>query len=150
VSEIVQLKAPEQTIEVNKNWTDNFLHWHRDHLARYWSTSLTTVRGGAANRGAVDAWFNLLEETVQQYNIHPESLFNMDETCVAFGRLPTKSCHIGASGQCQQINLSDGNRETATMCTLISASGDFYPPTIIFKGSQLQGKADMKNPLDAL
>jgi len=111
---------------------------------------LTTVRGGAANRGAVDAWFSLLEETVQQYNIRPETLFNMDETCVAFGQLPTKSRHIGASGQRQQINLSDGNRETATMCTLISASGDFYPPTIIFKGSQLRGKADMKNPLDAL
>jgi len=34
VSEIVQLKAPEQTIEVNKNWTNNFLHQHCDHLAR--------------------------------------------------------------------------------------------------------------------
>jgi len=85
VSEIVQLKAPEWTIEVNKNWSDNFLHRHHDHLARYWLTSLTTVCGGAANRDTVDAWFNLLEEMVQQYNICPETLFNMDETSVAFG-----------------------------------------------------------------
>lgn len=131
-------------------WLQCFLHHHHDKIQCYWSTSLTTVRGGALNQGVVDDWFELLQATITSYDIEQDCIFSMDETCCFLDKTTHKSCHIGSAGQAQQMSLRNEVRETATLIPFISAAGRVFRPTVIFQAKILRGKDDWQNPLNAM
>lgn len=139
-NQILRSRKKDPDAEVSHSWLDRFMDRHSDQLSRYWSTTLTTVRGGALNQAAVDAWFNLLQEIITEYNISPDMIFAMDETCCFLDKNTHKTRHIGPAGIKQQMALHNENRETVTLIPIVSASGKVYPPTIIFKGAQLKDK----------
>ena len=110
---------------------------------------MTTVWRGALNQAVVDDWFELLNATTTNYGIEQDCIFSMDETCCFLDKCTSKTHHIGPANQLWQMALRNEARDTATMIPIISASGAVFPPTIIFKGMKLRGKADWKNPLRA-
>jgi len=111
---------------VGIHWLGRFLHRHHDKIQCYWSTTLTTVQGGALNQGIVDDWFELLQATITSYGIEPDCIFSMDETCCFLDKGTHKTRHIGSAGQAQQMALRDEVRETATLIPLISADGRVF------------------------
>ncbi|KIK84755.1 hypothetical protein PAXRUDRAFT_97235, partial [Paxillus rubicundulus Ve08.2h10] len=57
------------TSGVGVNWKDHFLNHHMNCLGTYWSSSLNTACGQAVNKHTHEAWFNLLMQTINKYNI---------------------------------------------------------------------------------
>ena len=141
----------DPTAEPGTNWVWKMLRRNWESLSMYWSTSLTTVRGGALNEQTVNHWFELLARLIKEYNLSdsPELIFAMDETSCFLDKCTRKTRHIAARGIQQQIALWNENRETATLIPIISADGTVYPPTVIFSGKQIRGKDDLPNPLNA-
>jgi len=146
---ILQARTGKPTLSVGKCWLNHFLHHHKDQLSQYWSTTLTTVRGGALNESNVDHWYKLLQETIDGYDIDPNLIFAMDETCCFLDKCMRKNHHIGAAGIQQQLALRNENRETCTLIPIICADGEVYGPLVIFKGKHLEGKDKWPNSLGA-
>jgi len=149
-NEILCQRLGNPKAAVGKRWLDHFLLRHHDQLRCYWSTSLTTVRGGALNEAVVDDWFELLDATITNYGIEEDCIFSMDETCCFLDKSRTKGRHIGPANQVRQMILRNEARETVTMIPLISANGAVFPPTIIFKGERLRKGDNWDNPLNAM
>jgi len=149
-NEILRARSGNPTATVGISWLGRFLHRHRDKVRCYWSTTLTTVRGGALNSNTVDHWFNLLQQTVTDYGIEQDCIFSMDETCCFLDKCTQKTRHIGSASAHQQLALRNEVRETATMIPIISASGMVFPPTVIFQGTLLRKKETWENPLNAM
>ena len=148
-NEILRMRSGNRDAKVGSCWLRRFLQRHHDKIRSYWSTSLTTVRGGALNPGVVDDWFELLQTTVTTCAIDQDCIFSMDETCCFLDKCTHKTRHIGAADALQQMALRNEVRETASMIPIISASGKVFPPTVIFQGALLRGKSAWENPLNA-
>jgi len=135
---------------VGIHWLDWFMDCHHDKLQCYWSTTLTTIQGGALNKSVVDDWIELLQKTVADYGIEQDCIFSMDETCCFLDKCTHKSWHIGSASQPQQMALRDEVRDTVTIIPIISAGGKVFPPTVIFKGQCLRDRDSLSNPLNAM
>ena len=148
-NEILRARTGDPSDRVSRSWLDRFLRRHNDDVRCYWSTTLTTVRGGALNAAIVDDWMTLLENTIKEYSIDEDCIFSMDETCCFLDKRTSKTRHIGSAKQVHQLALRNEVRDTATLIPIISASGNVFKPTIIFKGEVLRGRMGWSNPLDA-
>jgi len=149
-NEILRMRSGDPDVAVGQHWLDRFMDRHHDELRCYWSTTLTTVRGGALNEGVVDDWIELLRKTVTDYGIEADCIFSMDETCCFLDKSTHKTRHIGSSSQLQQMALRDEVRDTVTIIPIISAGGMVFPPTVIFKGQRLRDRDSLSNPLNAM
>ena len=125
-NEILIARSGNKDAQVGIRWLGRFLHCHHDRIRCFWSTTLTTVQGGALNQGIVDDWFELLQATVTSYGIEQDCIFSMDETCCFLDKSTHKSRHIGSAGQAQQMALRNEVRETATPIPFISADGRVF------------------------
>ena len=74
-----------------------FLQRHHVKVRSYWSTSLTTVRGGALSPGVVDNRFELLQTAVTTCAIYQDCIFSMDETCCFLDKCTRRTRHIDAA-----------------------------------------------------
>jgi len=63
-NEILHTQSGNPTATVGIHWLGCFLHCHHNKVWCYWSTTLTTIWGGALNSNTVDHWFNLLQQMV--------------------------------------------------------------------------------------
>ena len=149
-NDILIARSGNKNARVGIRWLGRFLHRHHDEIRCYWSTSLTTVRGGALNQEVVDDWFELLQATITSYGIEQDCIFSMDETCCFLDKSTHKSRHIGSAGQAHQLALRNEVRETATLIPFISADGRVFRPTVIFQAMLLRGKDTWPNPLNAM
>jgi len=98
-NQVLRERTGDQDATVGKHWLDRFLDRHKDQLSCFWSTTLTTVRGGALNEANVDHWYKLLQEVIDEYNIGPSLIFAMDESCCFLDKCTHKTRHIGPAKQ---------------------------------------------------
>ncbi|SJX62791.1 related to transposase [Sporisorium reilianum f. sp. reilianum] len=87
----------------------------------------------------VEAYFDLLEDTIKEHNIVPEKIYNMDKTGFLLGQ--SQSCNIivpKENGKNRHFQSHPGNRETITVVECIGAHSP--PPLlmVIFKGKTHQ------------
>src|SRR5258706_3292487 len=148
-NEILHAHTGNPSDHMSQSWLDHFLCCHNDELHCYWSTTLTTVHGGALNTAVVDDWMALLESTIKEYSIDEDCIFSMDETCCFLDKNTSKTRHISSAQQVHQLALRNEVHNTATLIPIISASGNVFRPTIIFKGEVLRGHTGWSNPLNA-
>lgn len=79
VDDLLRKRLGPEFPGVGKNWTDRFVTRNRDRLGTYWSRSLESQRGRAVNPHTHAAWFDMLETTINQYNISPDCIYGSDE-----------------------------------------------------------------------
>ena len=77
--------------------------------------------GGAVNEETINHWYTLLQEIIDKYEIEPNLIFAMDETCCFLDKCTHKTWHIGSHGVWQQLALWNENCETATLIPIICA-----------------------------
>ena len=133
VNTLLRAKNGDPTFSVGVNWVDRWLGRHKDHLQKYWNTSLDSVRAKALNPTTVADYFSKLHRVLTEHSIDPDCLWSMDETGLQFNHTPKKRV-IGQAGKNQQHTIRSGTRESATIIPLISAAGACPPPTVIFQG----------------
>ena len=82
----------------------------------------------------IQQWFNLVQETIIQYGIASEDIYNFDETGFAMGLTATARVITHAEYYGRRSILQPGNREWVTSIETINATGWALPPYLIFKG----------------
>ena len=75
-----------------------------------------------------------MQQTIMQYRILPDNIYNFDETGFAMGLTATAKVVTRAEYYRQQALLQPGNREWVTAIESINALGWALPPCIVFKG----------------
>ena len=116
---------------LGKRWLDRF-------KKRQWNLSTERVEKIEAVRNAITAeelekWFIELDRVVRDFNILPESMYNMDETGFNIGDFEARQCIVDTTVNCR-YQAQPGRQEWVTSIECISVDGSSIPPTIIFTG----------------
>jgi hypothetical protein len=70
--------------DVGVSWSKRFLKRHPDLKVKK-TTPLAGSRASALNKTNVDGFYSLLMETINEFNISDENIYNMDEKGVQLG-----------------------------------------------------------------
>lgn len=99
-------------------------------------TSVARVRG--FNRTQVTRFYDILEQVLQEHNIGPDSLYNMDETGImTTTNKPPKVLSISGKKQVGVISSTERGKLTTVICCC-NATGSFVPPFMIFARKRMQ------------
>ena len=130
VTQLLARKGVERT--VSNGWWNKFLGRHPVLRTRTPAT-LSMSRAKASSRECIDAYFDLLERTLQETGLaeYPALYFNMDETGFAYDPKPSKTVHL--CGERNVLSVSSGSKAQVTVITCVSATGQAIPPLIIWK-----------------
>ena len=108
--------------EVGKQWVGRFWKRHDINLVSKWSTTLDHNHARADSAFKYGLYFELMRRKIQEYEVEPKIIYNMDEKGFLIGVLSRtkrifsrKAYEEGKARQYQQ----DGNREwIATVATI--------------------------------
>ncbi len=116
-------------------WPQRFLHRHPD-LATAISCTIESSRLEETSHEAIEDWFNIFEETIVEYQITVENMYNMDETGFSIGNI--KGAYVVVNKTLQtKLKAHPGRQEWVTVLECVSADGDAIPPYIILKGMNM-------------
>ena len=122
--------TPIQT--VGQNWVYNFIK-RQPELTTHFSRQYDYQRAQCKDPKTIQQWFNTIQHTIIQYGIHPNNIYNFDETGFAMGVISSTRVVTRAEYYGKAKLLSSGNREWVTAIECIRACGEALPPCIIFK-----------------
>ena len=125
------------------NWISHFLRRHEDLQSRF-SRPLDKERTAVHDTTTILQWFQLVESTIQKYDIQKEDTYNMDEKGIALGSAG-KSRVMCSKHDLNAYKAQDGSREWVSLIECISTNGRLLPLFSIFKG-----KRQMKAWFDVL
>ncbi|EED17213.1 conserved hypothetical protein [Talaromyces stipitatus ATCC 10500] len=121
--------------EPGKNWASRWLKAHSDKVISRYSTGLDSDRKKADSAYKYALYFELIGRKIQQYNLGPEQIYNMDEKGFMLG-VSTKRKRIFTRRKYEQggykQHLQDGNREWITTIGCICANGTALAPSLIY------------------
>lgn len=117
---------------VGESWPKRFLARHPDLKVKA-TTSLEKCRAKALNRTAVEGFYDILEQVVEEFGIKKENIWNMDEKGVQLG-IGVKVAAIIDRDQAAVYSVEDGNRELVTIIEAVCADGTALIPSVIFQG----------------
>ena len=132
-----------QTV-AGRKWLDNFLKRYPD-LTKKTPKLLSVYRAKCANKGVIDAWFDLYEDVLRENNINsPAYIWNIDE-CGCIDQPKAKAVVCLSKQRSNQLTASEQG-ETTTVVVFASAAGLHCPPLVIHKGKKIMEawKKDMK------
>ncbi|RYO12746.1 hypothetical protein AA0111_g12465 [Alternaria arborescens] len=72
---------------VSETWVSRFLQRHPNHLISGYSKGMSKLRCNADSGAKYSLYFKLLVEKVEEYNVQPSHIFNMDEKGFQLGRI---------------------------------------------------------------
>jgi len=64
---------------VSETWVSRFLHRHPNYLISGYSKGMSKLRCKADSESKYSLYFKLLIEKIEEYNLQPTHIFNMDE-----------------------------------------------------------------------
>lgn len=132
---------------VGERWAYNFRKRHPDLKAR-WTTTLECCRAKALNRTQVTGFFKVLKDVVDEFQILPSNIYNMDEKGVQLG-VGKRVLALVDRDQKNIHQIESGDRELVTVIEAVSADGYFLPPSVIFKGKRRNLEWARDNPCNA-
>ncbi|KAG9191048.1 hypothetical protein G6011_09136 [Alternaria panax] len=124
--------------DVSESWVTRFLHRHDDHLISRWNNGLTKQRVKADSAAKYNLYFKLLHQKIEEYNVSPTHIFNMDEKGFQLGRVGrTKRIFSKALYKQKGVRqaLEDGSSQWITVVACICSDGKPLSPTLIFQGA---------------
>ncbi|XP_057671308.1 uncharacterized protein LOC130903064 [Diorhabda carinulata] len=130
-------------------WVRGFLKRNpRISLRSPESTSL--ARAQAFNKPSIQAYFNALSNTLEQYNFPPENIFNMDESGLT--TVQKKCQKIYASKGRKQVGaLSSAERgqHVAVVCAM-NVMGTYIPPALIYPRQRMNDELRNGAPVGSI
>lgn len=127
-------------VTVSHGWWERFCQRNKGFSLRV-PSSLSTARQQGTNTRVMEAYFDMLEETLEENNLtdKPCQIFNMDETGLPLSPKPPKLlCKTGS----RAFNaVTGGDKSQITVVGCVSAGGYQLPPMVIYDRKTLH--ADM-------
>jgi hypothetical protein len=108
VNTLLRAKKGDPTFCVGVNWVDCWLQCNKDHLQKYWNTSLDSHCTNAINSMVIADYFAKLQKVLMEHAIKPDCLWSMDECSLQFNHTPKKKV-IGQAGKDQQHSIQSGS-----------------------------------------
>ena len=137
--------TPIQT--VGEKWVYNFIQRQPELTTRF-SRRYDYRRAQCEDPKTIQQWFDTVQKTIIQYGIHPDDIYNFDETGFAMGVISSTRVVTRAEYYGRAKLLSSGNREWVTTIECIRACGEALPPCIIFKAKgYTEGWLDSSLPI---
>jgi hypothetical protein len=124
--------------EVSETWVTRFLQRHPNHLISAYSKGMNKLRCNADSGAKYSLYFKLLVEKMEEYNVQPSHIFNMDEKGFQLGRIGrTKRIFSKARWVRKGVRqpLEDGSSEWITVVACICSDGSVLSPSLIFKAA---------------
>ena len=121
---------------ISDGWWKSFCRRNQSLSLRR-ADSTAHVRMDSVNKGSIDQYFNLLEETMLANNIlrSPNQIYNMDETGMPLS--PRTSNIVAKLGQKKVRYRTSGKKEQIAIIACANAAGQTIPPMVIFEGKYL-------------
>lgn len=118
-------------IRVTDGWWASFLKRHPS-LSLRTPASVSTVRAAASDPNALEVYFDLLEETLDENELHssPGQIYNMDETGLPLDPKPPKTVH--RKGTRNAVACTSGGKSQITAVGCVNAAGQAIPPMVIW------------------
>ena len=124
--------------DAGKNWVDRFLKRHHHELLSHYTNGIDRNRFKADSAFKYSLYFELLRQKIDQYNVEPRHIYNMDEKGFLIGILSKQkrifSREQYSSGKIRSL-LQDGNREWITVLAAICADGTSLSPSLIYQAA---------------
>ncbi|KAF6528230.1 hypothetical protein HZS61_008880 [Fusarium oxysporum f. sp. conglutinans] len=124
-------------IEVGKNWPYSFVQRHRNEIDCTWFDGFDIARRRADNASRYRAYFDLIREKIDKYDILPQNTYNMDEKGFLLGVInrTKRVFDVNAKRQGKLLGASqDGNRSWITFLACICQDMTSLPPFLIYQG----------------
>ncbi|KAL5585824.1 hypothetical protein FOVSG1_013516 [Fusarium oxysporum f. sp. vasinfectum] len=124
-------------IEVGKNWPYSFVQRHRNEIDCTWFDGFDIARKRADNASRYRAYFDLIREKIDKYDILPQNTYNMDEKGFLLGVInrTKRVFDVNAKRQGKLLGASqDGNRSWITFLACICQDMTSLPPFLIYQG----------------
>lgn len=99
------------------------------------ATGLEKAQVKALNQFVVDEFFDMLTDVIQEYNITPGNIYNMDEKGIQL-RISARITAMINQDQKAVYSIEDGNRELVTVIKCICTDGSTIHPSVIFQGQR--------------
>ncbi|KAF7326528.1 DDE-domain-containing protein [Mycena venus] len=113
-----------------------------------WTSGLEECRARALNRPVVHDYFNLLGDTIEQYDIKPKNIWNMDEKGIQLGVGDRIRALVDRDQKVVQ-KIESGNRDLVTIIECISGIGNALHSSVVFQGQRRDLRWGEDNPGDA-
>jgi len=125
------LLAKGRHVTVTKGWLTSFLKRHPDITVRK-GEKITKARMQATDRKTIDAYFDLLEKTLEDNNLmnKPAQIFNCDESGFPLFSEPGKV--LTSKYRKHPYVATAGTKKQITVMGCVSAAGYALPPYVIF------------------
>jgi hypothetical protein len=133
--------------EVGESWPKRFLKRHPDLKIKK-TNPLEKARAKALNKFAVDEFFDMLKKLIEEYDILPENIYNMDEKGIQLG-IGARITAMIDRDQKIVYSIEDGNRELVTVIETICADGSILHPSVIFQALRRNSEWGRNNPCNA-
>ena len=118
---------------IGKKWTQRFVA--RSHeLKMAFSRAKDRQRILQEDPEVIGAWFKLVSETIAQYGVDKNDVYNFDETGFQMGIIGSMKVVTGSKRRARPTLIQPGDREWVTVIQSICAAGYTTPPFIIYKG----------------
>ena len=130
---LLQQRGTTPVISVGEKWVYNFVKRHPLLSSRF-SRRYNYERAKCEDPKIIQGWFDLVQKTILQFGIHPDDVYNFDETGFAMGLIATAKVITRSEFYGRRSLLQPGNREWVTAIECTNSSGWALPPCIIFKG----------------
>ncbi|EED19172.1 F-box domain protein [Talaromyces stipitatus ATCC 10500] len=125
-----------------KNWASRWLNKHPNALVSRYSTGIDRNRKRADCAWSYALYFELISRKIEQYNLQPNQIYNMDEKGFAIGIMTSQKRVFSRRLYEKKFKqfLQDGNREWITTIACICADGTVISPALIYmaKSNNLQ------------
>jgi hypothetical protein len=118
---------------VGERWIYGFLNRHPEVKTRF-SRRYDYQRAKCEDPKVIQPWFETLIQTVLEYGILDDDIYNFDETGFAMGLIATAKVIVSAETRGRPHLIQPGQREWVTSIEAINAVGKVLPPYVIFKG----------------
>ena len=123
--------------EPGKNWASRWVKAHSDKVISRYSKGLDLERKKADSAYKYALYFALIGRKIEQYNLGPEQIYNMDEKGFMLG-VSTQRKRIFTRRKYEQggykQHVQDGNREWITTIGCICANGTAISPALNLYG----------------
>lgn len=133
---------------VEIKWPYNF-HQHHPELAFRWAKRGEAKRASGANKTNVDSFFDVLQQALEDPDLHPADIWNVDEKGITMDGGVLQQHVLVDSDQAEPKLYGDENRKMVTIIECISATGGLIPPLIIHEGAEKDGEWVRNNPCGA-
>jgi hypothetical protein len=124
--------------EPGVNWPSKFVHRHSEHLDRKFLNRLDRQRYKADTPSSYQDYFQLLQEKVEEHEIEPQNMYNMDEKGFLIGWSIKQQRVFSKGSKVAKGVLHDGNREWITLLACVCADGTPLTPCLIYAGAEKQ------------